>query len=301
MHRACVHLSAVLARPLQSTLQAQPRALQPRCSIDGCGRRSNGYGRCVHHRHDGKRVVRPVRRADGRILAWGRLSITRDTARAVALEAKRREMSPTGLLAAIVETWAQARADAPPSRRLTVCRAPGCERAVYARGLCRPHEIQERKGQPLRPIQNREQEVRMGSLRLPVESARRLRMAAEASGLTFAEALRRALAAALEDTPRLADLGQSKRGGETVRLVGLRLSAELAERLSVVAQEFGLPVSEVIRRGPRCASGRGSGAVGPGALARGAPRPSGRISAPCPSQSRGDRSAKRGGGARSRW
>ena len=60
-----------------------------------------------------------------------------------------------------------------------MCRAPGCERAVYARGLCRPHEIQERRGKPLRPIQERlEDQVTMGSLRLPVALAERLRASA---------------------------------------------------------------------------------------------------------------------------
>ena len=114
------------------------------------------------------RVVHPVRRPAGperRVLAWGRLPITREAARRVEQEAKRRNLSPSGLMAAIVESWAEARADAPPSRRLTVCRAPGCERAVYARGLCRPHEVQEREGKPLRPVQERvADKVLMGSI-----------------------------------------------------------------------------------------------------------------------------------------
>lgn len=175
--------------------------------------------------------------------------IVRSAVGVVEAEAGRRRLTPSALVAEIVEAWARARADAPPSRRLTVCRATGCERPVYARGLCRPHEVQERKGQLLRPIQQRlEQQVQMGSLRLPVEIARQLRAAATASGRTVPELIRRALAGALDDVAALAVAEGRGRGGETVRLGMLRLPADLAQRLSVTAQELGVSVAEVVRR-----------------------------------------------------
>jgi hypothetical protein len=105
--------------------------LQPRCEVEGCGRGSNGYGRCVHHRYNERRDVHPVTKpATGRILAWCRLKIIRDAAHKVEEEAKRRNLSPSGLMAAIIESWAKARADAAPSPRLTVWVIDGCERAV---------------------------------------------------------------------------------------------------------------------------------------------------------------------------
>lgn len=169
---------------------------------------SNGFGLCAEHRHDPKRVVqplRPIRRSAGRLLAWGRLSLRSDAARAVAEEANRRGVTPSGLMADIVEAWATARAEGPPSRRLTVCRGPRCEKAVYARGLCHAHRIQELKRQPLRPIQERvEDQVVMGSLRLPVALAERLKTAAKAEGLSLTATIRRSLATSLEDTTALA-------------------------------------------------------------------------------------------------
>ena len=50
----------------------------------------------------------------------------------------------------------------------------------------------------------------------------------QVSQLTFTESLRRALAAGLEDVPRLTELVPARRAGETVRLGALRLPAELA-------------------------------------------------------------------------
>ena len=172
-----------------------------------------------------------------------------EAARAVRAEAERRNLSPSGVMAAVVEGWARARAGAPPSRRFTLCRAPGCERAVYARGLCRPHEVQERQGHRLRPIQERIQDqVRMGSLRLPLAMLEGLRRESTSSGDTVTELLRRVLAEALNDVPALARAESLRRGGGVGRLGMLRLPAGLAERLSVVAQELGLPVAEVVRR-----------------------------------------------------
>jgi hypothetical protein len=85
----------------------------------------------------------------------------------------------------------------------------------------------------------------------------RLRATARASGPTFNEGLPQALAAGLDDVPRLAALGPASRGGETVRLGVLGLPAEMAERLNVVAQELGLPVTEVIRRALRFVTRQG--------------------------------------------
>jgi predicted DNA-binding protein len=172
-------------------------------------------------------------------------------------EARRLGLSKTGMLAEIVEAWARAGVNGAPSRIVTVGQAPSCDRPAGVSGLCRTHRIQEQRGQPLRPIRPKQQEVRMGSLRLPAATAKRLRATARASGLTFNEALRQALAAGLDYVPGLAALEPASRGGETVRLGVLGLPRELAERLNVMAQGFGLPVSEVVRRALRFVTGQG--------------------------------------------
>jgi hypothetical protein len=48
-----------------------------------------------------------MRKNGDRILAWGRLQITRDAVRVVEREARRRGVDPTGLMAELVETWAR--------------------------------------------------------------------------------------------------------------------------------------------------------------------------------------------------
>jgi predicted DNA-binding protein len=153
------------------------------------------------------------------------------------------------MVAEIVEAWARARAEATPSRRLTVCTVAGCERPVRARALCTAHYQQADAGKPLKPAWERlDAPVKMGSLRLPAEVAARLKKHAERAGLTVSEAIRRALGAALADVPRLATGKAPDRGRQSSRLGVLRLPADLAERLNVVAQELGLSVAEVVRR-----------------------------------------------------
>lgn len=172
-----------------------------------------------------------------------------DTVPVVEREAKRLGISKTGMLAEIVEAWATTRASAVLSRRLTVCRIDGCERAVTARGLCGAHYQQARAGKPLKPAWERMRDtVKMGSLRLSAEAVKRLRTAAADGGLTVSEVIRRALAEALQDPPGLAAAQSQERVRATARLGVLRLPAELAERLNVTAQELGLSVAEVVRR-----------------------------------------------------
>ena len=189
----------------------QARApFQPPCSIEGCGRRSIGYGRCENHRHDGRRAIKPVKRRGatiGRTLAWGRLYLDREAAKLVEREARRLNMSPSGFAAEIIEGWAKARADSAPSRRLTVCRIDGCERAVRARGFLAAHYQQASAGKPLKPAWEKMRDtVRMGSLRLPAEAIKRLRTTADEAGLTVSEVIRRSLAVALQDARRLASV-----------------------------------------------------------------------------------------------
>lgn len=135
-------------------------------------------------------------------------------------EAKRRNLSPSGLMAAIVETWAQARATAVLSRRLTVCRIDGCERAVTARGLCGAHYQQARAGKQLKPAWEKMRDtVKMGSLRLAPDAMKRLRTAAGDGGLTVSEVVRRALAEALEDIPKLVATSAQTRVRSTAKSI----------------------------------------------------------------------------------
>jgi hypothetical protein len=88
----------------------------------------------------------------------------------------------------------------------------------------------------------------MGSLRLPEKTVRALRSAARASGLPLAEVLRRKLRAALDDAARLAAVSEAIEPGHIVRLGALPMPANLAQRLTLVAQELGISVAEVVRR-----------------------------------------------------
>ena len=87
----------------------------------------------------------------------------------------------------------------------------------------------------------------MGSLRLPEDTARALRQAADASGLPLTEVLRQRLEVVLQNLEALAGRPATS-ARRMVRLGALPMPAALAERLNVAAQELGLPVSEVIRR-----------------------------------------------------
>jgi len=139
--------------------------------------------------------------------------------------------------AELVEAWAQAKLGTPAPAR---CRVEGCGRPAFARGLCRPHSIQKRRGRRLRPVLERvPEQVQMGSLRLPAGLAGRLRAAAKATGRTLPDLIRRALASGLEDATALGR-GAPARGREGLRLGMLRLPAETAQWLNLVAQELGI-------------------------------------------------------------
>jgi predicted DNA-binding protein len=152
------------------------------------------------------------------------------------------------MVAEIVEAWARSRAVATPSRRLTVCTVPGCERPVRARALCAAHYQQASAGKSLKPAWERlDTPVKMGSLRLPTDVAARLKRDAVTSGRPVTDLIRRALAAALKDVSALT-AARPRTSGLTIRLGKLRLPADVAQRLNVVAQELGLSVAEVVRR-----------------------------------------------------
>ena len=87
----------------------------------------------------------------------------------------------------------------------------------------------------------------MGSLRLPSDQVQRLRRVADRAGLTLPELIRRTLAGPLE-APRSLASPVAPTGKGTMRIGLLRLSPEVAERLSVVAAELGVSTAEVVRR-----------------------------------------------------
>ena len=69
-------------------------------------------------------------------------------------------------------------------------RVPGCDRPSRAGGLCTSHYGQQRRGQPLAPIQPPQpRRVRVVAY-LPPDVAKRLRDAADARGVPVAEQLR---------------------------------------------------------------------------------------------------------------
>jgi len=114
----------------------------------------------------------------------------------VANEATRRGLGPTALMAEIVETWSESRAKVIRARQMVPCRFEECERAVYARELCRAHYVQRKRGEPLRPIREVPGPVvLLGTLRVPADMAQRLRRHARREGVAAAEVLRRALEA----------------------------------------------------------------------------------------------------------
>lgn len=223
-----------------------------KCRVRGCHRHASHFGYCHPHYKNGGKALRPrpMRSRIGvpRVLAWGRIYLRPDAVPVVEREARRLGLSKSGMLAEIVEAWAKARADATLSRRLTVCRIDGCERPVRARGLCAAHYQKASAGKPLKPAWERlDAPVKMGSLRLPAEVAARLKRDAVASGRPVTDLIRRALAVALEEASALT-VARSRASTGTTRLGMLRLPADLAERLNVVAQELGVSVVEVVRR-----------------------------------------------------
>ena len=128
----------------------------PRCRVKGRGRTALVHGLCEPHAKNGGRPIRkpPKRRATDvpRLLAWNRLYLRRDAVPIVEREAQRLELTPTALLAEVVEAWARAPFDVrPPESR--VCLVPDCGRPALARAtLCRTHRLREEGGQPLQPI-----------------------------------------------------------------------------------------------------------------------------------------------------
>jgi len=216
----------------------------PRCRIRGCQRPALRRGICdPHHRNGGKPIrTRPKRSpANGpRLFAWNRLYLRQEVVPLVEREAKRLHLTPTAMLAEIVEAWARGTGlDAP-------CTAPGCTRAATASGLCRTHQLQRERGAPLTAIRPKQHETRIGSLRMPAEAVARLRREAGRSGGTLAESVRRALDAALRDPARLTRVTAS--GGPTTRIGALPMPADLAARLTEVAGSIGVSVAEVVRR-----------------------------------------------------
>jgi hypothetical protein len=78
-------------------------------------------------------------------------------------------------MADVIEAWARSRREGHVAAPPDVCRGPGCQRRANVSGLCRTHYLQQRRGQPLRPIQSAiAGQVQMGSLRLPAAQAARL-------------------------------------------------------------------------------------------------------------------------------
>jgi len=157
--------------------------VMPKCSVRGCQRHASSFGRCEPHWKNGRKAI-PKRAkrsaADGpRVFAWSRLYLRPEAVPVIEEEARRLRLSNTGMLAEIVEAWARARKNGAPSRIVTVCLGPDCERPAQASGLCRTHGLQELRGQPLRPIRPKQQEIRMGSLRLPAQAVQRLRRQAQ--------------------------------------------------------------------------------------------------------------------------
>jgi predicted DNA-binding protein len=215
----------------------------------GLGRNASHFGFCEPHWKNGgkplKRRPQRPRAQEPRVLAWGRIHIVPSAVGVVEAEARRRQLTRSGVVAELVEAWAQAQLGPPAPAS---CRVEGCGRVVFARGLCRPHSIQERRGQRLRPVlEHIPEQVQVGSLRLPAGLARRLRAAAKATGRTVPDLIRRALASGLEDSVALAARAPA-RGREGLRLGMLRLPAGTAQRLNLVAQELGIASSDVIRR-----------------------------------------------------
>ena len=133
----------------------QKRRLEgPRCSVPGCDRKVYARGRCEGHDKAPTRTIRPVRaNTRDRTLAWGRLYLQRSSVPVVAAEARRRQLSPGGLISDVIDQWAKAlESGAWPRNSLAPCAFPGCPRPLYVRGLCRTHHAQRERGQELTPI-----------------------------------------------------------------------------------------------------------------------------------------------------
>jgi hypothetical protein len=224
----------------------------PRCRVLGCQRPATRRGLCDPHRRNGGKPIRPrpKRKAtnEPRVLAWGRVHIVRSAVPIVEAEARRLKRRPSALIGDLIEAWAREKQAGRDGLRLDEpCRGPGCNRPAGTSGLCRTHQLQLERGQSLRPIRPKQHEVRMGSLRLPEDTARSLRKAAAASGLPLTEVLRQRLRAGLESVGALAST-PPKPAGRTVRLGALPMPAALAERLNVTAQELGVSSAELVRR-----------------------------------------------------
>jgi hypothetical protein len=118
--------------------------------------------------------------------------------------------------------------------------------------LCRPHTMQTRRGQLLRPVMERlEGAAKMRSIRLPAGLAAWVREEAWRSGLTSPAVIRRALERALANRSRLRPYGVAtglSLGADSERMGAIRLSPGMALDATGPAVEPGCPVAESIRR-----------------------------------------------------
>ena len=175
----------------------------PRCNISGCDRKVYARGRCEGHDKTPTRIIRPVRaNTHGRVLAWGRLYIQRASVPVVAAEARRRQLSPGGLMSEVIDQWCRAlKSGAWPRNSLAPCAFPGCPRPLYFRGLCRTHHAQRERGQelvPIRPMGSHAEEIEaFGRLRLTPELSKRPRVTAASRRVSVAELVRQVLEAGL--------------------------------------------------------------------------------------------------------
>jgi len=133
------------------------------------------------------------------VLAWGRIHIVPSAVGVVEAEARRRQLTPSGVVAELVEAWAQAQLGPPAAASET---APGCREGhgAYRAG---PHPtglasgLEDAMALAARvPARGREG-LRLGMLRLPAETAQRLNLVAQELGIASSEVIRRAVEVSL--------------------------------------------------------------------------------------------------------
>jgi hypothetical protein len=123
--------------------------------------------------------------------------VDRESIPLLAAEAKRRGLSPSALMADVVDRWCRAIAEGGwPRNSLAPCAYPGCGKPLYQRALCRAHHWQRQHGKELTPIQpmgNREEIEAFGHLRLAPALSKRLRATAASRRIAVAELVRQLL------------------------------------------------------------------------------------------------------------
>ena len=170
----------------------------PPCSVRDCGRPALRRGLCESHAANGGRPLRPLRAPKGRVLAWGRLYVEPSAVPVLSAASMRRRMSPSSLMADIIEAWCRTRASGVPAGKLQPCAFGSCEQPVYARKLCRTHYVQQRRGMQLRATKlEKGRGVAFGRLRFPPELLDKARAVAERDGISVADVIRRALESSL--------------------------------------------------------------------------------------------------------